>query len=850
MTPGMRIRLLIGLAAAATGLATAGAADLRSLWSRPNGQIVPLTAFAGKGEDRFFGDTVFFIHTGPGERVAYTWELPQAESGPPFGLIRCQVDGGEGSEEAPQTIPVALDANLEWDGDVGRSRSQWQPAGAGKHRMTRAFEIGKEIATLSITGQLVGKSLVLEIICDKPLVKRCTPGDWGTPEYKPVPRPKPPEPKEGDKKPEAEPAGPPRILPPPKEPPVPATGKFLRRINVPFLDHEVRAFPEEKVFATSLSDWRISNEATEGEYPALSDGSRNKLVARFIYTASQDVRQVLPNIPHEPSPSREDLGKRIWFEVAQDNPFAKAYEYLEKLTKRGMRDYTLVLPTWQNKGPEEGLPAHFPAKGKEEEWESLELLGKTCEKLGIRFALQEEYSDMYPEFDDGYDLPAKKFSSKVSKYLCLSAEGVPVEGYKNRRTEAQAALIKPAAVLKFAEDEGKKINRGYETSAAFLHRHASNPPGRSIDYTASEAGAGMAKHNFDATCRLFAQQRKVHGGPVLGTGGSHWIYAGFLDGASAQPGAGWKAREGQSMPLLVDFDLLRIHPLQVTCGMGDLASWQQAPEAGGLLPWGQGTPMWVLDQYRMQQVIFGHGSMLGGTIHGDEGLHWIENHLVLPVARQYTVSNPIEISYRVNGSWVDASAALLAEDLTVVRVLYENGLEITANGSEDIVDSDGVSLPQFGWVARQGDSLLAYTGMADGATVDYAKSAEEIFVNARRFEDWEKMQHFDGFKTDRGTNDAWRAKNLNAGGEAIDFGGIKTNGSVHLRKEGSDWVLAAYPVDGTFDVMFKADVYRAPFEVASAEGSEGSVKPESVEGGSWWRLPLNGAVDYRFPAGR
>ena len=90
--------------------------------------------------------------------------------------------------------------------------------------------------------------------------------------------------------------------------------------------------------------------------------------------------------------------------------------------------------------------------------------------------------------------------------------------------------------------------------------------------------------------------------------------------------------------------------------------------------------MWILDQYRMQQVIFGHGSMLAGNVHGDQGLHWIENHLVLPVARLYTASTPKDISYRVNGSWVDSSAAVWAEELTVVRVQYGNGLEIVANG--------------------------------------------------------------------------------------------------------------------------------------------------------------------------
>jgi hypothetical protein len=79
---------------------------------------------------------------------------------------------------------------------------------------------------------------------------------------------------------------------------------------------------------------------------------------------------------------------------------------------------------------------------------------------------------------------------------------------------------------------------------------------------------------------------------------------------------------------------------------------------------------------------------------------------------------------------------------------------------------------------------------------------------------------------------------------------IRTDGSVRLRREGSEWVVTAFPMDAQFTVLFDASVFRAPFEVASRQGAARGVTPEAVEGGAWWKMPLNGAVDYRFPAGR
>ena len=157
----------LGWMLAMFGLSVSGlfGADLRGLWSQANGQIVPPSVSGGESEVKFFGDTVIFIHKGTDERVVYTWELPGEEAKPPFGKITCQitVDGEEGP---PVLIPVAGNATLEFTEAIGQSRSRWEPAGPGKFRLLRQLQVGSGVATLGVTGQLVGKSLVLEMTCD------------------------------------------------------------------------------------------------------------------------------------------------------------------------------------------------------------------------------------------------------------------------------------------------------------------------------------------------------------------------------------------------------------------------------------------------------------------------------------------------------------------------------------------------------------------------------------------------------------------------------------------------------------------------------------------------------------
>jgi hypothetical protein len=105
------------------------------------------------------------------------------------------------------------------------------------------------------------------------------------------------------------------------------------------------------------------------------------------------------------------------------------------------------------------------------------------------------------------------------------------------------------------------------------------------------------------------------------------------------------------------------------------------------------------------------------------------------------------------------------------------------------------------------------------------------------------------FDPERGSGDErlkWYRLHLNEEGKVIDFGAVRTNGSVLVRLEGNEWVLQTLPRDGNFTLELNAQRFGAPAPIRCLGGATETVKPEWR--GAWWRLRLNGAREYRWMA--
>jgi len=379
--------------------------------------------------------------------------------------------------------------------------------------------------------------------------------------------------------------------------------------------------------------------------------------------------------------------------------------------------------------------------------------------------------------------------------------------------------------------------------------------------------------------------------------------------------------------------------------------------------------MEVLDQYRMQEVIYGHAGFLGGATYSDVPLAWLEHHLLSPVTTRYANALPVNIQYKMNESWVDGTQAAQAGIWNRVRVTYDNGLTVTANDNAEPLCEASVTLPQFGWLAK-GAGVTAWTALLQGVVADYAQTQDNTFANARPASDWNQsgihhiqptiaqfrqtgnrsftlsyewrvgetltddyhcFVHFvngeniafqndhplprpsstwktgemlpdgphdirvpDGLAdgdygvriglflpaagrlalqgrndgqdriragtlqvrdggqhltfeaappTSQGNDDLYQHR-LNLTGQVLDFGDVRTDGSVLVRRENGEWVLRALPRTRNFFVELNATRFGRPASVRCVDGKAPAVTP--LVRGNWWQLKLNDAREYHW----
>ena len=655
--------------------------DLRTLASRQNGSVVPLSGFAGKTDVEVTPAAAVLRYTGVDGVLEYRWTPGEGDS--LLGKVVLRATQAEG---APGEIPLAGQARLEWAANAAPTGSHLTALPGGDSArgavLTKTYAVGGTTATLTVTATLQGKSLVFDFSCDQPLVHALDGDGWG-----PVARR--------------------RFI-----------GMPYDSLPLLFLDHE-------NLFAGTFLDWTASqasrHEELHAAYDPRTDGSRNLLRERLVYTAAWHLDETLPNIPNPPSPYRAELSHRTVLDIWDGN-FARLQQKLHALVQTGACGPAVaIVHNWQFGGYDNKLPRHVPANAGLGGDPALAALVQQGERDGVRMALHENYADYYPNAPDFAETD-----------IARGGDGSRLKAWFNPGTKIQSFAVKPTRVLPLAKTQGPEVLRRYGSSACYLDVHSAAPPWFHVDYESGQPDAGEFRALWDAHRALWAYERDLHQGPVFGEGGSHWYWSGLLDGVEAQFGAGWPANQGTSAPLLVDFDLLKIHPLQLNHGMGYYERWwARGPDARDSL-------LDLLDQYRMQEAAYGHEAFLGGEAWRDPGYVWLESHLLPPLTACTALAPVAAIEYEAGGRWLDASAVVRARgDFTRVRVRYEGGPTVWANGSNEPWRVDEAVLPPHGWTAR-GPGLNAGTILRRGIVSDLADTPESVFANARPAVDWKE----------------------------------------------------------------------------------------------------------------
>ncbi len=882
--------------------------DLQRLYPMQNGEVAPPSGYAGKLTTEVRGDKATLTYSGADGMLQYELTRPITADDPPLG--RWQLRAIPHGEFVPQIVPLANDARLEWRTASKFKASRLESAPDGVTCIS-TYEVDGHPATLRCTAKLSGKSLVLELNCDAPQITAINAGGWGP------------------------------VL-------------HRRSVPVPYYTGQVYYFKAENLFVSAFLDWTKSSASTHqntiATYGARTDGTRVSLHERVVFAAGWNLAETLPNLPNPPSPYREHLADKIVLDI-WGGQFVNIASNLTLLHDYGLNNCAVIIHNWQRSGYDNALPAHVPANAKLGGDDGMKTLVTTAKRLGYDIALHENYVDYYPNYE-GFR----------TNDVALDSKGNLIKAWFNKGTKIQSFAIQPHAILPLAHSESAKIHERYQPNANFLDVHSSVMPWFHVDYRAGAEGAATFKPVWETHRLLWAFERKNHGGPVFGEGCRHWFWSGLLDGVEAQFGFGWPQKMGQTAPLMVDFDLLKIHPLQFNHGMGYYDRWW------GEATWGALPPLAVLDQYRMQEVIYGHAGFLGSATYANVPLAWLEHHLLSPVTARYASAQPVKIEYQVAGRWVDGTTAARAGIWNRARVSYDNGLVVTANSDTNTLRENAFDLPQSGWLAK-GAGVTAWTAQLQGVIADYAQTPDSTFANARAASVWDRsgihhilptvagfrqtgsrsftlayqwrvgetlsrdyhcFVHFVNgenisFQNDhrlprpsstwktgetladgphavrlpeglsdgdygvriglfskeggrlalQGHNDGQNAirlgtlhvrdggqkitfeaeaasngdddlyqHRLNLAGQVLDFGDVRTDGSLLVRREAGEWVLRALPRAGDFLIELSAARFGHPASVRCVEGSAPAVTPPVR--GDWWRLKLNGAREYRW----
>jgi len=495
----------------------------------------------------------------------------------------------------------------------------------------------------------------------------------------------------------------------------PLAGIPAKQVMVPYMNW-IPVYYTNNYFVSGYYDWTKTGcswfdpYAGPGAiYSQKTDRTRNPLKESLYIAVSDDLLEVLPNMPNPRTPYMDVLGSRVMLDWWTGDQYKDSAKYLETLKGYGIDNLVIIYHVWQRWGYDVKLPSHYPADPRMGGDEGMKILGVTAKNLGYVLSLHENYIDYYPDYSE------------------YTEEAVAVDQNKNRinawyqpGTKIQSFRMKPTWIEKYARQESPLINKAYQTKAAYLDVQPTGAPWQ-LDFDAKEEGAASFKYVFDKLTWLYNFERETHGGPIFGEGNQHAFWAGRVDGCEAQ------IANGQFCPVLVDFDLLKVHPLMVNHGMGYYSRWYELQ--------GQVDRRWTeleIEKYRGQELAYGHAGFIDTSFHKNLTQTLREYYLTQPMMARYAPFLAEKIQYMLGDKWVNSNTASRIDASRKVNVKYTSGLELWIN-NENEWKVEGYTLPPYGFLGK-GAGALAATALFNGKLGDYSETPEWIFADPRTYE--------------------------------------------------------------------------------------------------------------------
>jgi hypothetical protein len=466
-----------------------------------------------------------------------------------------------------------------------------------------------------------------------------------------------------------------------------------RTFWVPYLTYgsknrDPRILLDDGLFVFAQFDWYVSDSSelfgVSGRtgrdwaefngglvYNPKTDGKRNPLRERLFLTASPDVQEVLPTIPNPPSPMREAQADRQW-RIRRNSPRPSEIADAKHLRALGLEKVTVRYheESWRDAGESFTFRTNAaPGRGGDE---ALKKMVAAVQATGWRVGLYSNYTDFAPVNSYWNE----DWVTRTSDGNWLGA-WTRCYAPKPMIAVQMQALLAPQIQAKFGENH------------SYCDVHTCVTPFQRVDYDARVPGAGTFRRTFECFGRLLYNEKFAHKGPVYSEGRNHWWYAGLTDGNYAQ----MSAPEPPSEPLFVDFDLRKMHPLQMDAGMGSPGMFYRNSKLRNYR------------QFMATTLAYGHI----GFLEAGEADMMRMYYLLQPLQPHYVMKKVESITY--DGQPTSQALASGAIDTGRLRVDYEGGTSVWVNGSNEpwivsVAPEHSRTLPPWGFL-----------GYADGGQV-------------------------------------------------------------------------------------------------------------------------------------
>ena len=509
------------------------------------------------------------------------------------------------------------------------------------------------------------------------------------------------------------------------------------------------------MYTSFFTDWEVSNasqiEVCDGSassgssvryaqtilYNTKTDHHRNRMIETLYLTTSNNITDVFPNVPNPVSKYKEESAKWIiWdYRLSFDQLISPSSgRYMDKIYGAGVKNIWLQIHNWQANhgagksygysGYDDGLPCVLPANRYYGGTPVLDSVIAKARFYNYRVGLHENYVDYYVNSKNCSTGPGFMESD-----VAVDQNGKEIKAYKNNDNNGQQSfLLKPSRASHYVFAWSNLIqNACPDLNGCYLDVHSSILPSINyVDYDTSVTNAGMFRETMLNYRKLFGILRSNHHGPVQGEGGNQIFYQGYTDDIEARLIIPKKFTQGNTFPLIVDFDILKLKPKAFVHGVGYYPLFYTNSD--------HRTPRVTKDivlQYIATELAYGHGGYIPTpelTWGGNDSIvthAMLEYKYVFSVQNDYANAVPEKILYNDNDSLKTVSEYIRDHPKTYgdisseefmgqIMVVYSNGVIVCVNRHPSHSWQVNIGNPN-GWFDYNANGNL-YTGVSVSTT--------------------------------------------------------------------------------------------------------------------------------------